>query len=263
MPCTVPSFTTKNIDADGEAVFFGLFSAVRAEELGMQSWDPILRDQILRLQFAAQRSAYRQQFPGLVEQFIMRDGQPIGWIMVSRGEAVRCVDLAILGEERRRGAATRVLRDMQDEAASSGVPLVLSVLRTNAAAIALYNRLGFLPAGKNESHTFMEWRRDQQVKPAASGAATFRPHVDTTFVADPGAREIPLRLAEVGDERVSGGMEQFSLFFHGPADRLLPQGTYALEHSALGPLELFLVPVVGSNDERIVYQACFSRPAQE
>ena len=96
---------------------------------------------------------------------------------------------------------------------------------------------------------------------AQRDAATFRAHLDTTFVADPGAGGIPLRLADVVDERVSGGMEQFSLFFHGPADRLLPQGTYVLEHAALGVLALFLVPVVGSNHERIVYQACFSRPA--
>lgn len=95
----------------------------------------------------------------------------------------------------------------------------------------------------------------------ASQASTFRPHVDTTFVADPGARSIPLRLAEIGDERVSGGMKQFSIFFHGPADRLLPQGTYALEHATLGLLALFLVPVAGSNRERIVYEACFSWPA--
>jgi len=95
----------------------------------------------------------------------------------------------------------------------------------------------------------------------ASQASTFRPHVDTTFVADPGALKIPLRLAEIGDERVSGGMKQFSIFFHGPADCLLSQGTYALDHATLGLLELFLVPVAGSNRERIVYEACFSWPA--
>lgn len=257
----MPTFTTRSIEGDEEPIFFSLYSAVRAEELGMQAWDASLRGQILRLQFAAQRGGYRQQFPGIVEQFILRDGRPIGWIMVSHGEAVRCVDLAVLSEERRRGAATRALGDLQEQAAASGVPLVLSVLRTNAAALALYDRLGFERAGESETHVFLEWRRAQAGKPVESEAATFRPHVDTTFVADRGAREVPLRLAEVGDERVSGGIEQFSLFFHGPADRVLPQGTYALEHTTLGLLALFLVPVVGSNHERIVYQACFSRPA--
>lgn len=257
----MPSFTTKAIGADDEAIFFGLYSAVRSEELGMQSWDAPLRDQILRLQFAAQRNGHRQQYPGIVERFILRDGRAIGWIMVSHDAAIRCVDLAILPEERRRGAATRALRHLQEEAAATGQPLVLSVLRANAPALALYDRLGFQPVGGNELHVFLEWREDYVREPPLHQAAAFRAHVDTTFVADPGARGIPLRLAEVGDERVSGGMEQFSLFFHGPADCLLPQGTYALEHTALGSLALFLVPVVGSNHERIVYQACFSRPA--
>ena len=256
----MPSFTTRIIGADDEAIFFALYSAVRSEELGMQMWDAPLRDQILRLQFAAQRSSHRQQYPAIVEQFILRDGRAIGWMMVNHDAAIRCVDLAIIPEERRRGAATLALRHLQEQAAATGEPLVLSVLRTNVPALALYDRLGFQPVGENELHVFLEWREGHVREPAENQAAAFRAHVDTTFVAAPGARGVPLRLAEVGDERVSGGMEQFSLFFHGPSDRLLPQGTYALEHTAPGLLALFLVPVVGSNHERIVYQACFSRP---
>jgi len=250
----MPTFTTATMGADEDPIFLALYNAVRSEELGMQAWDPVLRDQILQLQFVAQRSSYRQQDPAIVEQFILRDGRAIGWIMVSRsGDAVRCLDVAILPEERRRGAATRTLRGLQEEAAARAVPLMLSVLRTNAPALGLYDRLGFHVVGERASHVFLEWRE------AASQAAMFRVHLDTTFMAD--SQGVPLRLAEVVDERASAGIEQFSLFFHGPADRVLPQGTYALEHAALGPLALFLVPVVGSNHERIVYQACFSRRA--
>jgi ribosomal protein S18 acetylase RimI-like enzyme len=119
------------------------------------------RDQILRLQFVAQRSGYRQQYPALVEQFILRDGRAIGWVMVSRDAMVRCVDLAILSEERRRGAATWALRELQAQAARMAVPLVLSVLRTNVPALALYDRLGFQPVGENDSHVFLEWRQVQ------------------------------------------------------------------------------------------------------
>jgi hypothetical protein len=90
--------------------------------------------------------------------------------------------------------------------------------------------------------------------------ATYRAQLETIFRVEQDAVAIPLRLVEVADERVSGGMRQFSLLFHGPADRLLPQGTYALRHDALGDLDLFIVPIVGSNRERIVYQACFNVP---
>lgn len=87
----------------------------------------------------------------------------------------------------------------------------------------------------------------------------YREHVDSVFHVEHEAGPVPLRLAEVADQVTSGGFQQFSLFFHGPADRLLPQGTYAMRHDALGSLALFIVPVVGSNAERIVYQAAFSR----
>lgn len=90
--------------------------------------------------------------------------------------------------------------------------------------------------------------------------ATYRPLLETVFHAEHDGRLVALRLAEVADGRVGRGIEQFSLFFHGPSDQLLPQGTYAMRHDSLGSLALFIVPILGSNAERIIYQACFSRP---
>jgi len=89
---------------------------------------------------------------------------------------------------------------------------------------------------------------------------TFRAQLDTVFRVQDAAGAVPLRLAEVEVGPVSGGLLQFSLFFHGPADRFLPQSTYEFDHDALGRLALFIVPIVGSNRARIVYQACFSHP---
>ena len=91
--------------------------------------------------------------------------------------------------------------------------------------------------------------------------AKFREQLNTVFRVDHNAGAVPLVLAEVTDSRVSGGFEHFSLFFHGPSDRILAQGTYAMQHDALGTLDLFIVPVMGSNAERIIYQAHFSLPA--
>ena len=90
--------------------------------------------------------------------------------------------------------------------------------------------------------------------------ALYREQLGTIFLAEDGAAGVELRLAEVVEERPTAGLRQFSLFFHGPADRILEQGTYSFDHHALGPLALFIVPVVGSSPERIVYQACFSGP---
>ena len=89
---------------------------------------------------------------------------------------------------------------------------------------------------------------------------TFRAHAGTMFDVEVDADRVPLRLADVSDGRSGRGILRFSILFHGPPDRLIPQGMYLFRHSALGAMMLFIVPVVGSNAERIVYEACFSRP---
>jgi hypothetical protein len=90
-------------------------------------------------------------------------------------------------------------------------------------------------------------------------AAGFRAHLDTAFLLDRGADRLPLRLVEVSEGRPGGGFVRFSLLFHGPGDAPLAQGSYAFQHDALGSLDMFIVPVIGSTAERMVYEACFSR----
>ena len=50
---------------------------------------------------------------------------------------------------------------------------------------------------------------------------------------------------------------QFSLVFRGPVAPMLPQGTYRIDHTELGELELFLVPV-GARDDGVLYEAAFA-----
>lgn len=88
-------------------------------------------------------------------------------------------------------------------------------------------------------------------------AASFQPYLDTAFRVATSAGDVDLRLAEVTDVR-RGRFDGFSLLFHGPGDQILPQGQYAFEHDVLGKFELFIVPVVGSDAERALYEAVFN-----
>jgi hypothetical protein len=81
---------------------------------------------------------------------------------------------------------------------------------------------------------------------------SFTAHVDSAFrVAPPDGPAFNLTLEEArslasagtraeGDRRKR---EPFRLLFRGPALPLLPQRIYPLEHSAIGQLEIFLVPI--------------------
>jgi hypothetical protein len=53
--------------------------------------------------------------------------------------------------------------------------------------------------------------------------------------------------------------QAFSLIFRGPLDRLLPQGTYPIQHPTMGTLEIFLVPLGPDGDTKLHrYQAVFN-----
>jgi hypothetical protein len=45
-------------------------------------------------------------------------------------------------------------------------------------------------------------------------------------------------------------------------DRPLAQGNYEFQHGTLGAFPLFIVPLLESNRDRMVYEACFSRPVE-
>ena len=77
---------------------------------------------------------------------------------------------------------------------------------------------------------------------------------------------LDLELAQVSELRGNRSAQTFSIVFHGPAGRFMPQRIYRLSHDRLGELELFLVPV-GKEGESILYEAVFNQlipaPQQE
>jgi hypothetical protein len=91
-------------------------------------------------------------------------------------------------------------------------------------------------------------------------AAMFQAHLNTPFaVRSAGGIRLPLRLTRVTERPLTRGIEQFSLSFQAPAGSLLPHGTHAFRHSALGTFDLFVSPVGGVSAQSRVYEACFSR----
>lgn len=149
----------RELAPEDESALFALYSVVRAEELMMDGWDAPLRDLVLRQQFDAQRRGNRTQHPACREHLILVGDRPVGWVVFDRTAPTwRCVDIAIAGEHRRQGIARGVLRAFLDEAAARQCAVSLMVLRSNAAARALYDDLGFRITGGTETHWLMEWR---------------------------------------------------------------------------------------------------------
>jgi hypothetical protein len=88
----------------------------------------------------------------------------------------------------------------------------------------------------------------------------FGPLLGSSFrlEADGASLELKLIAADAAGASRSGTPRQpFSLLFHGPHAPLLAQQIYPLEHTALGLLEIFLVPI-GPDDQGQRYQAIFA-----
>lgn len=71
--------------------------------------------------------------------------------------------------------------------------------------------------------------------------------------------EVELKLAAVQGTGLQGKAprEQFSLHFHGPREPQLPQQIYHLENTALGAMDLFLVPIA-RDEQGMIYEAVFT-----
>jgi ribosomal protein S18 acetylase RimI-like enzyme len=147
------------VDAGREPVLAALYAAIRSDELGMEAWDPVVRQEVLRIQHEAQWRGYREQFPHAQTQLILRDGSAVGWVTIDRsGDALHGVDIALLPAQRDRGIGTQLLRALQAEAASGGRPMRFSVNRFNHRALDLYRRVGFSVIRETDAHIFMEWK---------------------------------------------------------------------------------------------------------
>ncbi|HTX93258.1 MAG TPA: hypothetical protein VMC09_18730 [Anaerolineales bacterium] len=87
---------------------------------------------------------------------------------------------------------------------------------------------------------------------------SFAPFVNTTFQAClPGTEPVILTLTDVTEHLRTSRQEAFSVFFRGPADRFMPQGTVLLKHAQMGELELFIVPI-GKKEDGFEYEAVFN-----
>lgn len=94
--------------------------------------------------------------------------------------------------------------------------------------------------------------------PAPLRLAMFPEHVGSEFeVLDDPSRVFRLILTEVVEHAKTERNEAFSLMFQGPSDLSLGQGIHKLKHSALGELEIFLVPV-GQDKDGFQYEAVFN-----
>ena len=109
-------------------------------------WDPVKQKGFFDAKWATQRYS-----------LIIVEGTPIGAFTSARTESsLTLLDLLVLPTHQNRGVGTRVVQQLQGEARTRQLPLLLQVLHLNRAR-SLYERLGFRVFETTETHYRMRW----------------------------------------------------------------------------------------------------------
>ncbi len=114
---------------------------------------------VVELQHRARTADYERRHATAEHCIVTMLGEAVGRLWVDRSaDAIHLLDIALLPRVRGQGIATRLLSDLQAEAAGGGVVLRNSVAVDNVRAAALYERLGFVEVARTATDVSLEWR---------------------------------------------------------------------------------------------------------
>lgn len=149
---------------DDEEFLVELYYTTR-DDIGLSTLDETQKKMLSLMQYLAQKQHYAEQFPDTNHDIILLGGKSIGRFWTARYEKeIVGVDLAVLPEYRRFGIGTFLLQKIFDEAAQTERIFNFHVLRTNTAAIRLYERLNCQFVGETVSHFQMRWQAEASKK---------------------------------------------------------------------------------------------------
>jgi len=149
--------TLRDALPEDESFLFEVYASTRAQEMAFVPWDDEQRKSFLTMQFVAQHSHYREQFPDASYSVILRDDSPVGrlYVLREKGE-IRILDITVLPGYRNGGIGTSLLRDLLAEAAQSGKRVQIYVETFNPS-LRLFERLGFKSIAEEGINFLMEW----------------------------------------------------------------------------------------------------------
>jgi RimJ/RimL family protein N-acetyltransferase len=125
-----------------------LHAALRAEEMAVAPWPPMVKQAFLDDQFRLQHHHFLTYSPEGDFLIVETDGAPIGRLYLDRASdqagGWRVLDIGFPPEQRRRGFGAALIKWTLAWARRAGAAHVdLHVVRANVQARALYERLGF------------------------------------------------------------------------------------------------------------------------
>jgi GNAT superfamily N-acetyltransferase len=139
-----------------EPFLIELFRDVRGDELRVTGLPEAQIEQLLTMQYNAQKSSYSGNYPNAENFIIESQGTPIGRMLTDRSvECTRLVDISILSKERGNGIGSYCLESLKTDCER----ISLQVFSQNIAAIRLYQKHGFEFTSEDGMYLEMEWKQ--------------------------------------------------------------------------------------------------------
>ena len=137
------SVTLWPISASDQDFLFDVFCSARAELIESLDLPDFQKAQLMRIQFQAQISAYKNQYPNADFDLLMVDGKSAGNLYAQRGpDNFVLIDITLLPEQRNKGIGGTLVWQLLEEARAAGKTLNAHVRKGNPAW-RLWERLGF------------------------------------------------------------------------------------------------------------------------
>jgi len=139
-----------------EEFLLQVYASTREAELALVDWNDAQKEAFARSQGEAAQRHYRTHYHGVELSVVLVGGEPAGRLYVlRRDDEIRVVDIALLPAFRGLGVATKLLRDLFEEADRTVRPVRLHVEKFNPA-LGLYARLGFEAIEDRGVYLFLE-----------------------------------------------------------------------------------------------------------
>jgi ribosomal protein S18 acetylase RimI-like enzyme len=144
-------FALRPANASDELFLHCLYESTHGQRFALLPLAVAQRESLVRMQFDAQRTGYRQQYPRSEDFVVVIGDRPAGRLWMDEGgQNIVVVDIAIAREHQGCGIGTEVLQHVIERAEAAGKSVRLTVDRMNARAFGLYRRLGFEVCGGDD-----------------------------------------------------------------------------------------------------------------
>lgn len=155
------AITLRPATQQDEDFLYNLYKLSRVDEFSMTGIGELQFEMLMRMQYAARKMTYENNYPVSGHNIVIVDGAEAGQIWVfSDATQYRLIDIAIAGAFQNQGVGSSLMKSLIAQTIQAEIPLRCSVATNNPGSLRFHQRLGFRIVSSNEAYYQMEYAPD-------------------------------------------------------------------------------------------------------